>query len=82
MFFLGISLRDTEEEAKEFVAKYGWAFANGRDPDIAIARRYNVDSTPTTFLITKAGNFLLRKTGAVPEDQLQDALEKLLQQGK
>ena len=76
--FVGISVSDTEEEARRFVAEKGFAFANGRDPDLKIARAFRVERTPTTFLITPGGEILGRQTGAFPEDKLEEALQRLL----
>ncbi len=75
---MGISLRDTEEAAKKFVADNGFAFANGRDPNLEIARAYEVQGTPTTFLITPSGHILGRNNRAFREDQLKEALQILL----
>ncbi len=76
--FVGISVMDTEDDAKGHVAKYGLAFANGRDPDVKIAHAFRVDATPTTILITPGGEILGQQRGAFPEDQLMDALQRLL----
>ena len=76
--FVGVSVRDTEEEARKFVADNGLKFANGRDPDLKVARAFRVEATPTTFLITPGGQILGRNNGAFPEPQLLDALQTLL----
>jgi peroxiredoxin len=76
--FVGISVMDTEEDARRFVAEKGLAFANGRDPGLRIARAYRVEATPTTFLITPAGGILDRHNGALAEDQLAEAVQNLL----
>ncbi len=75
---MGISLRDNEEEAKKFVAEKGFTFANGRDPDLKIAKSFGVESTPTTFFITPGGEILGRHSGRIPEDQLMRALQTLV----
>ena len=84
---MGISLRDTEEEAKKFVAENGFTFANGLDvkvepsggvPYWKIARSYEVGGTPTTFLITPSGHILGRNNRAFAEAQLKEALQVLL----
>ena len=75
---MGISVVDSEEEARRFVAEKGLAFANGRDPARRIIRAYRVEGTPTTFLITPAGAILSRYDGAVPEEQLVEAVQNLL----
>ena len=76
--FVGISVMDTEEDAKRFVAEKGLTFANGRDPDLKIARAFGVDATPTTFLITPGGEILGRQDGVFPEAKLEGALQRLL----
>ena len=69
---------DTEDDAQRFVAEKGLTFANGRDPDLKIARAFRVDATPTTFLITPGGEILGRQDGAFAEDKLGAALQRLL----
>ena len=76
--FVGVSVKDTEEEAKKFVADNGFTFANGRDPDLKIARAYHVEATPTTFFITPAGEILGRNSRAFKEEQLLEALQTLV----
>ena len=76
--FLGISVQDTDEEARKFVAANGFTFANGRDPDLKIAHAFRVEATPTTFLITPGGEILGRQNGGFPEEQLVAALQRLL----
>ncbi len=89
--FVGISVRDTEESAKKFVADNGLAFPNGLDqqgvddrgqPYWKIARAFRVEATPTTFLITPDGQILGRNNGTFPEAQLQEALQTLVNYGK
>lgn len=76
--FVGISVRDSEEEARRYVAEKGFTFANGRDPDLKIARAFKVEATPTTFFITPGGEILGRNGGAIPEEQLVEALQTLV----
>ena len=78
VIFVGISVRDTEEAARGFVAEHGLAYANGRDPDLKIARAFQVEATPTTFFITPNGEILGRHTGRMAEPQLAEALQTLL----
>ncbi len=80
--FVGISVRDTDEEARKFVAENGFSFPNGRDPDLKITHAFGVEATPTTFLITPAGQILGRNNGAFPEAQLQAALQTLVDYDK
>lgn len=75
---MGISVRDSEAEAKKFVADNGFTFANGRDPDLRIVRAYGVEATPTTFLITRDGHILARRGGAFREEELKGSLQQLL----
>lgn len=78
MVFVGISVQDTEDEAKRFVADNGFAFSNGRDADLRIARAYRVQATPTAFLITPGGQILERHEGAYQEERLVEALQALV----
>ncbi len=75
---MGISVLDTEDAARRFVAEKGLAFANGRDPDLKIAHAFKVEATPTTFFITPDGHILGVHRGAFHEEQLVDAVRTLL----
>ncbi len=76
--FVGISVKDTEGEARQYVAEKGFAFANGRDPDLKIARAFSVQATPTTFFLTPSGEILGRRNGAIKEEELVEALQTLV----
>jgi hypothetical protein len=71
-------VRDSDEQARRFVAQKGLVFANGRDPDLKIARAYRVEATPTTVLITPGGEILGRQNGTFSEGELVAALQNLL----
>jgi peroxiredoxin len=76
--FIGISVRDSDEQARRFVVQKGLAFPNGRDSDMKIARAYRVEGTPTTVLITPGGQILDHQNGTFPEGELVTALQRLL----
>jgi peroxiredoxin len=76
--FVGVSVDDTDERARRFVAQKGLAFANGRDPGMKIARAYGVSATPTTFFITPGGEILSRQNGTFPEGEFVAGLQHLL----
>lgn len=69
---------ESQEKVKQFMAEHGWTFANGRDLEQKLVREFSVAATPTTFLITRAGEILGRHVGAFQEAQLMDALQRLL----
>ena len=76
--FVGISVKDTQAEAKKFVADKGFTFFNGRDPDLKIADAFRVDAAPTTFFIGTDGEILGRVNGSINEEELVEALQVLL----
>ncbi len=60
---VAVSLDRSAEGVKEYVDTKGIKFLVLMDEDNAVARRYKVFSTPTTFLIDRKGNIVERFYG-------------------
>jgi cytochrome c biogenesis protein CcmG/thiol:disulfide interchange protein DsbE len=76
--FLGVDIWDSEEGAKEFIARYGISYPNGLDARGKIAIDYGVTGIPEKYFISQDGVLLKKFIGPMSEDQLKGVLEELL----
>lgn len=60
--------------AMAFVRRFGWTFANLRDPDETSGQRYGVSGLPTTYAIDGAGRIRATLRGPQTEASLSRAL--------
>ena len=75
--FVGINVKDLEQNAHAFIARYGIAYPNGPDRYGKISAAYRVRAFPETFLIAPDGLVAKRLVGAITETQLQTEIEAL-----
>lgn len=76
---LGVNVNwDTESEAREFVKKYSIPYLVGRDTTGEIGRRYRIEGTPATLLISRDGTLFGRADGAMTESDFTRNIEQLL----
>jgi len=71
---------DNEADARRFIETYKIPYSVGRDTTGEIGRRYQIEGTPTTFLINKDGSLFGRSKGAMTEEEFQKAIDTLLNQ--
>jgi cytochrome c biogenesis protein CcmG/thiol:disulfide interchange protein DsbE len=76
--FLGVDIWDSEEGAKEFIARYSIPYPNGLDAKGKIAIDYGVTGIPEKYFISKEGFLLKKFIGPMNEDKLKGVLEELL----
>lgn len=78
--FVGVAYLDTDTEARKFIAEFGLTYPNGPDIGTRIATAYRLKGVPETFFVDAAG--LLRGVyiGPVPEAELRQRIEALLQE--
>ena len=72
-------VRDSERDAKEFLAQQGTTFFTG--PDLGtdqIAIDYRVSRFPTTFFLTPDGKIYKKWGGQITDTQLMEILEELM----
>lgn len=79
MQFVGIFVKDTEVNAKKFVAQHRFTFPSGLDPDMKIANSYKFAGTPLTIFIGKDGYIVERISGPMKEKDFSRRVEKLAQ---
>ena len=76
--FVGVDIWDSEEGAKEFIARYAIPYPNGLDAKGKIAIDYGVTGIPEKFFISKDGVLLKKFIGPMSEDKLKGVLDELL----
>ena len=77
--FLGVSIWDTEEESRRFVQERRVPYAVGYDQGDRIARLYDIQGTPTTFLLARDGTVAAVAQGGMALETLAAVLERLLE---
>ena len=77
--FLGVSIWDTEEESRRFVRERRIPYAVGHDQGDRIARLYDIQGTPTTFLLARDGTVAAVAQGGMTLEALAAVLERLLE---
>ena len=79
---LAVNLRESEQEVAGFMRRYDLSFPAVLDLDGRIGTTYGVQAIPTTFLVDREGNIILRKIGSLDWDSpdIRRAMEQLLNQ--
>jgi len=77
--FLGVSIWDTEEESRRFVQERRVPYAVGHDQGDRIATLYDIQGTPTTFLLARDGTVAAVAQGDMALETLAAVLERLLE---
>lgn len=63
--FLGVNIQDNEEDARNFIQKFGITYMNGRDETGRIAIDYGVWGIPETFFLDGQGRITYKHVGAL-----------------
>ena len=74
---MAIFIKDTELNAKEFVAEYRFTFPTGLDSEAKLATEYKVFGPPVKFFISRDGDIVERVSGPMKEDDLMRTIERL-----
>ena len=75
--FLGIDVQDNDDDALEFIKRYGITYRNGPDrSDIALD--FGMLAVPETFFIDREGQIVGKFAGAINSEQLRTFVEELL----
>jgi cytochrome c biogenesis protein CcmG, thiol:disulfide interchange protein DsbE len=75
---LGVDMQDTPEAAQEFIRRFGLTFPNAPDHGGKLAVEYGVYGVPETFFVDRAGTIRSKHVGAVTDEVIRGALERLL----
>ncbi len=76
---LGINVQDSEKRTRAGIKDFGIRYPVTRDADASVARRYQVNATPTVIFLDAQGTITYRGN-RLPEDY-DERLEALLGQG-
>lgn len=78
--FLGVDWTDTDNEAKEYLQRFGITYPNGPDYGTRISQAYRTTGVPETYIIDKEGNLAYVKLGPfVSLQEITAAIDPLLQ---
>ncbi|BCJ88295.1 TlpA family protein disulfide reductase [Effusibacillus dendaii] len=77
--FYGVNLtvNDEPENAKSFLQSFGVPYPNLMDTDGTVAKLYQVQGIPTSFLIDANGKIVYTAPGAMNEQQLDSLLQRV-----
>lgn len=76
---LGVVYQDSTDNARDFMKRYGQAYAGLLDPDGRTAIDYGVFGIPETFFIDSAGTVRSQHVGALTESDLRKQIEAMVQ---
>jgi len=76
---LGINAQwDKEQLVRAFMEVYKVTYPVGRDATGTIGKLYDVDGTPTSLFIDKAGRLVEQHVGGLSEAEFQQRIDDLL----
>ncbi len=73
--FLGVSVDESERDAREMVSQYGLTFPVLYDRGAVLAGRFRIAELPATFVVGKSGNVVWVGTDSVDEASLAAAID-------
>jgi cytochrome c biogenesis protein CcmG, thiol:disulfide interchange protein DsbE len=74
---LGVTFRDASGDSRTFARRHGLRYPSVRDVDGRLARDYDVNALPETFVIDPEGRVAAIGRGQVDDDFLRRALERV-----
>jgi thiol-disulfide isomerase/thioredoxin len=75
--FLGVSLRDSEDDARAIVEQTGVRYPVGRDPSGSLAEAFGVVNMPSTIFLDADGRVVSSHAGVLTADELRSQLAAL-----
>ena len=75
--FVGLDLRNSQDEARQAVRENGWGFPMAVDRDGAVGLLYSVGVGPTTFFAYRGGVLASKALGELSEEELIDRVRRL-----
>ena len=78
--FVGVAYLDDDKAARDFIAEFDITYPNGPDVGTQISPRYRIKGIPETFFVDSAGQLRGVYIGPIPEAELRQRLEALLQE--
>ena len=80
VMFIGVDYVDTLEPALEYIDRYDITYPNGMDKGNRIADAYRIQGVPETFFVDREGNIAGVKIGPLEHDELEQWMQRLLQE--
>jgi cytochrome c biogenesis protein CcmG/thiol:disulfide interchange protein DsbE len=79
--FLGVDWTDTDNEAKEYMEKFGITYPSGPDLGTRISQAFRTTGVPETYIIDQEGTLVYAKFGPFESlAEIQSVIEPLLAQ--
>ncbi|MEX2659306.1 MAG: TlpA disulfide reductase family protein [Acidimicrobiales bacterium] len=75
--FLGMSLRDSEDDARAILEETGVEYLVGRDPSGSLAEAFGVVNMPSTYFLDAEGRIVSAHAGVLTADELRSQLAAL-----
>jgi peroxiredoxin len=75
--FLGVSLRDSEEDARAIVEQTGVGYPVARDPSGSLAEAFGVVNMPSTIFLDAEGRVVSSHAGVLTADDLRSQVAAL-----
>ena len=75
--FLGVNVRDREDDARALLAATGVDYAIARDPSGALQEAFGVVNMPSTFFLDADGRIVSSHPGVLTADQLRSQIAAL-----
>lgn len=75
--FLGVNLRDAEDDARALLAETGVDFLVARDPSGSLAEAFGVVNMPSTYFLDASGRIVDAHAGVLTADELRAKLAVL-----
>lgn len=79
--FVGINIRDLEEDAVKFADEYQLDYPHVRDESLTIYRDYGLTGQPESFFIDRNGEIVEHVAGPIDEAGLNTLLDVLVTRG-
>jgi hypothetical protein len=79
---LGINLDRDRDEARALDARLGNNWRSWWDPDLKIAKRWDIDLLPSIFIIDHRGVIRFEHAGYVDDEVLDRTIDDLVRQAK
>jgi len=74
LIILGLAVRDTVEDVRDFQKEFGLTFTLALDEGEVITEQYAIPGQPSTFILDRNGVIVFRSFSLITEEQLSEAL--------
>lgn len=75
--FVGVNVRDGEDDARRLLAETGVDYAVARDPSGSLSEAFGVVNMPSTFLLDASGRIVSSHPGVLSADELRAEIAAL-----